>query len=82
MRGAGCPECQGTGYCGRVGIFELLVITEEFQQMLHEGASPSELRQKARGLGMRTLREDGARKVIAGLTTIEEVVSMTAGDAS
>lgn len=81
-RGAGCPGCNGTGYRGRVGIFELLVLTDEISQMIHERPGSAQLRERARALGMRTLREDGARKAIAGLTTIEEVVSMTAGDAS
>jgi type IV pilus assembly protein PilB len=81
-RGTGCRECSGTGFRGRVGLFELLEVTDDIQQMLHGGVSTGELRQRARAMGMRTLREDGARKVIAGLTTIEEVVSITAGDAS
>ena len=81
-RGAGCGECQGTGYHGRIGLFEIFVINEEIQQMIHERAGSARLRAKARALGMRSLREDGARKVSAGLTTIEEVVSITAGDAS
>ncbi|HVU22796.1 MAG TPA: ATPase, T2SS/T4P/T4SS family [Opitutus sp.] len=82
MRGAGCPACNGTGYRGRMGIFEIFVVNEALQQMIYEGASATRLREKARTLGMRTMREDGARKVIAGLTTVEEVVSITIGDAS
>ena len=82
MRGAGCPACEGTGYRGRMGIFELLVLDDEFSQLIHERPGASRLRQHARARGMRTLREDGARKAIAGLTTIEEVVSITTGDAS
>ena len=82
MRGAGCPECAGTGYNGRTGIFEIFVINEEVQRMIHERAGSARLRAKVRALGMRTMRADGARKVIAGLTTIEEVVSITVGDAS
>ena len=82
MRGAGCPACNGTGYRGRTGIFEVFVVNEEIQRMIYDGASSARLRDKARSLGMRTMREDGARKAIAGLTTIEEVVSITVGDAS
>ncbi len=82
MRGAGCPECHGTGYRGRIGIFEILVVNDEIQRMIYEGAGSARLREKARALGMRTMREDGARKASAGLTTIEEVVSITVGDAS
>jgi general secretion pathway protein E/type IV pilus assembly protein PilB len=80
-RGTGCSACHGTGYLGRIGIFEIFVINEEIRQMIHEKAGSAPLRAKARALGMRTLREDGARKVIAGLTTMEEVVSITLADA-
>lgn len=80
MRGQGCPACAGTGYRGRLGIFELLDLSDEFSQLIHERAPPARLQARAVGLGMRTMREDGARKAIAGLTTIEEVVSMTADD--
>ena len=81
-RGFGCLACNGTGYLGRVGIFEIVVINEELQQLIHDRASLSVLRVKARALGMRTLREDGLRKVSAGLTTAEEVVSITVGEPS
>jgi len=79
-RGQGCPACAGTGYRGRLGIFELLELSDEFSQLIHKRAPPARLQARAAGLGMRTLREDGARKASAGLTTIEEVVSMTADD--
>jgi type IV pilus assembly protein PilB len=64
-----------------MGIFEIFVVNEEIQKMIYEGAGTARLRERARALGMRTMREDGARKVVAGLTTIEEVVSITVGDA-
>ncbi|HEY0945572.1 MAG TPA: ATPase, T2SS/T4P/T4SS family [Opitutaceae bacterium] len=82
MKGEGCPDCNGTGYRGRMGIFEIFQINEELQRMIYENESTSKLRDKARAFGMRTMREDGVRKVTAGLTTIEEVVSITVGDAS
>ncbi len=82
VRGAGCPDCAGTGYRGRTGIFELFVVDEEIRQMIHARPSAARLRERARALGLRTLREDGICKAIAGLTTIEEVVSITVGDAS
>jgi len=82
LRGSGCPECSGTGYRGRLGIFELLVVDEEIQGLIHENAGSAQLRARARARGLRTMREDGVRKAIAGLTTIEEVVSITVGDAS
>jgi type IV pilus assembly protein PilB len=81
-KGEGCSNCNSTGYRGRMGIFEIFVINEEIQKMIYEGEGTSKLRDKARTLGMRTMREDGARKVTAGLTTIEEVVSITVGDSS
>lgn len=76
-KGAGCAACDGTGYRGRMGIFELMVFDDELQRMIHGGAGTAALREKACALGMRTTREDGARKASAGLTTIEEVVSIT-----
>jgi general secretion pathway protein E/type IV pilus assembly protein PilB len=81
-KGAGCENCHGSGYRGRAGIFEIFVSNDELQRMIYENAGTSKLRDKARALGMRTMREDGLRKVLAGITTIEEVVSITVGDAS
>jgi len=80
LRGAGCAECNGTGYRGRMGIFEIFHISDEIRSLIHENASSARLRAAARRQGMRTMREDGVRKVLAGLTTIEEVVSVTVGD--
>jgi type IV pilus assembly protein PilB len=81
MKGDGCADCNATGYRGRMGIFEIFVVNEEIQKMIYENVGTAKLREKARSLGMRTMREDGARKVISGLTTIDEVVSITVGDA-
>ena len=81
-KGQGCAECNSTGYRGRMGIFEILVVNEELQRMIYENAGTARLRERARALGMRTMREDGTRKVTSGMTTIEEVVSITVGDAS
>jgi len=80
MRGVGCTECNGTGYRGRMGIFEIFLISDDIRAMIYENASATQLRARARRDGMRTMREDGVRKVLAGLTTIEEVVSVTVGD--
>lgn len=82
MKGAGCGACHGTGYRGRMGIFEILVMSDALRAMVHAGASAARLRAQARAEGIRTLREDGVRKIIAGLTTVEEVASITAGDVS
>jgi general secretion pathway protein E/type IV pilus assembly protein PilB len=79
-KGRGCNKCTLTGYMGRKGIFEILLITDEIQRMIFGKVPSSELRAQGRAMGMRTLREDGFRKVIAGLTTLEEVLRVTMGD--
>jgi general secretion pathway protein E/type IV pilus assembly protein PilB len=78
--GRGCDRCRGTGYKGRMGIFEIFVLDDEIRRMVNEGLGVSAIRQRARDLGMRTLREDGIRKVLNGMTTPEEVISATMGD--
>ena len=80
MRPVGCEHCRQTGYKGRMGIFEIFVIDDEVRHMINNRASTMVLRQQARELGMRTLREDGVRKVLGGLTSAEEVISITIGD--
>ena len=80
FRGRGCNACNLTGYVGRKGIFEIFPVTEEIQQMIYEKVTATELRVRAREMGMRTLREDGLRKAISGLTTVEEVLRVTMGD--
>lgn len=80
MKGPGCPKCGDRGYKGRRGVFELFVITEEIQEMIYGGANLVDLRRKAREAGMRTMREDGQRKVASGMTTIEEVLGSTVAD--
>jgi type IV pilus assembly protein PilB len=82
MRPVGCEECRRTGYHGRMGIFEIFEIDDAVRHMINKRASTTLLRQRARELGMRTLREDGVRKVLAGLTSAEEVISITVGDIS
>ncbi len=76
--GAGCNECTGTGYKGRLGIFEMLEMNTEMRELAFRKASTSKLRDEAIVSGMRTLREDGVRKVTSGLTTIEEILRITA----
>jgi type IV pilus assembly protein PilB len=82
MKPVGCDQCRGTGYKGRMGIFEIFVIDDEVRHMINKRSATLLLRQRARELGMRTLRKDGVRKVLAGLTSAEEVVSITVGDVS
>ena len=78
--GAGCVSCHGTGYQGRMGIFELLPVNDGIRALIYDNVTAGRLRARARADGMRTMREDGIRKVLAGLTTIEEVVAVTVGD--
>jgi type II secretory ATPase GspE/PulE/Tfp pilus assembly ATPase PilB-like protein len=80
MKNVGCDVCRGKGYKGRMGIFEIFEIDDEVRHMINNNASTTVLRQRARELGMRTLREDGVRKVLAGLTTAEEVITSTMSD--
>ena len=75
--GRGCPTCNDTGYKGRKGIFELLVVSEAIRTLINERAPTVVVRQKAVELGMVTLREDGLRGIFEGDTTIEEVVKYT-----
>jgi type IV pilus assembly protein PilB len=77
MKGVGCEKCNNTGHKGRVGLYEVLEVTEELRELILVGASGLELRRKAIDEGMITLRRSGLRKVMAGLTSIEEVVRET-----
>jgi type IV pilus assembly protein PilB len=76
----GCPKCRGNGFRGRMGIFELFNIDDEVRTMINGELTTSQLRRRARELGMRTLREDGIRKILSGLTSADEVVHATMGD--
>jgi type IV pilus assembly protein PilB len=77
MKGSGCEKCNNTGYKGRVGLYEVMEITDELRELVLVGASALELRRKAIEEGMITLRHSGLRKVKDGLTTIEEVARET-----
>jgi type II secretion system protein E len=77
FKGAGCEQCRGTGYRGRMGIYELFVITEEIRGLILRKAPTGEIRRRATERGMLTLREDGWAKVKAGVTTVEEVLRVT-----
>jgi type IV pilus assembly protein PilB len=76
-RGRGCDRCNNTGYKGRVGLYEVMEVTEELRELILVGASALELRRKAIDEGMITLRHSGLRKVKEGVTTLEEVVRET-----
>ena len=76
-RGRGCPDCHKTGFKGRIGIFELLMITDEIREMILDNASSSAICRKAKELELKTLKEDGLEKVKKGWTSIEEVMRVT-----
>ena len=82
MKPVGCDQCRQIGYKGRMGIFEIFIVDDEVRYMISRRSPTLMLRQRARELGMRTLREDGVRKVLAGLTSADEVISITVGDVS
>ena len=75
--GQGCEACNDTGYRGRQGLFELLDMTDPIRELVSKRAATVVLKQKARELGMKTLREDGLRNIFDGVTTIEEVLKYT-----
>lgn len=76
-KAVGCVECRMTGYRGRMGIYELLTVTEAFRALVHQNADLAALRKQAIHDGMRPLRLAGALRVAEGLTTLEEVLSAT-----
>lgn len=80
-RGEGCAQCLGTGYQGRNGIYELMEPDDEIRQLILQNVDSNTIKRKAMSLGMRTLREDGARKVLAGLSSSSEVLRVTQEDA-
>ena len=77
QKGNGCEKCNNTGYKGRVGLYEVMEVTDELRELVLVGASALELRRKAIDDGMITLRQSGLRKVKEGVTTLEEVVRET-----
>ena len=82
QKGRGCNKCALTGFYGRKGIFEMFLVNDEIQRMIFEKVTAADLRTRAREMGMRTLREDGLRKAAAGITTVDEVMRVTMGDAN
>jgi type IV pilus assembly protein PilB len=73
MKGRGCNSCGGGGFRGRLGIFELMLMTAKIRELAFQGASTQDIRKEAIKGGMATLYDDGIRKVLEGITTIEEV---------
>jgi type IV pilus assembly protein PilB len=76
-KGKGCEKCNNTGYKGRVGLYEVMEVTEDLRELILVGASALELRRKAVDEGMITLRGSGLRKIKDGVTTLDEVVRET-----
>lgn len=77
VRGQGCSGCHGTGYRGRIGLFEILPVTDVFQSLILQRVSSELLRQQAEKEGVISLRQSGLQKIKAGLTTMDEVVSVS-----
>jgi len=80
VKGRGCRHCGGTGYKGRVGIYEIFLITEEIARLIFANETSGTLRSYARRNGMRSLRDDALRKAEAGISTLEEVIFVTLRD--
>jgi general secretion pathway protein E/type IV pilus assembly protein PilB len=80
FKGAGCRACSNTGYRGRIGIYEQMTVSEDIQKLVYQRVPSTEIRKVARQMGMKTLREDGMLKVLSGVSTLEEVMRITAKD--
>lgn len=79
-KGKGCSACGGSGYKGRIALYEIMPVGTEIKEMVLEGASADELKKTAMRLGMKTLRQSGLTKIKEGMTSIEEVLRVTFGD--
>ena len=77
FKGAGCQTCNNTGYKGRIGLYEVMEVTDGLRELILCGASSLELKKKAEEDGMVNLRQSGLRKIKDGITTVEEVVRET-----
>jgi type II secretory ATPase GspE/PulE/Tfp pilus assembly ATPase PilB-like protein len=73
----GCDECRGSGFKGRTGIYEILIVDDHIRPLIIDRASASEIMHAAKQRGLRTLREDGWRKVLRGMTTVEEILRVS-----
>ena len=79
-QGRGCDKCANTGYKGRIALYEVMPMKEELRELVLNGASSAEIKREAARLGMMTLRQAGLRMMKSGVTTIEEVLRVTAPD--
>ena len=80
FHGAGCPQCNGSGYRGRIALYEVMPLSEELRDLVLNGASAPDIKRAAVGLGMKTLRQSGLSKLRDGMTTVAEVVRVTMPD--
>jgi type II secretory ATPase GspE/PulE/Tfp pilus assembly ATPase PilB-like protein len=80
-KGKGCPACNDTGYKGRIGIYEVFILTPDIGELIFANEPSSVIRERARENGMRSLRDDGLHKAEAGISSIEEVIRLTLQDA-
>jgi len=80
FQGAGCPQCNGSGYRGRIALYEVMPISEPLRELVLNGASATEIKRCAMGLGMKTLRQSGLEKLKEGVTTVGEVLRVTMPD--
>jgi type IV pilus assembly protein PilB len=76
-KGGGCDHCNGTGYKGRTVIYEIMFINDEIRDLIARGVNTHVLKEKARECGMVTLRENGIRKAIDGITSLDEILRVT-----
>jgi len=79
-KGKGCDDCNGTGFRGRVALYEVMTIREEIKDLVLRGGSAIDIKREAVRLGMKTLRQSGLSKLEEGVTTLEEVLRVTAPD--
>jgi type IV pilus assembly protein PilB len=79
-RGAGCPNCNNTGYRGRIALYEVMPVKEALKELILQGASSLDIKREAISLGMITLRQSGVRKVMDGMTSIEEILRVSFED--
>ena len=80
FRGAGCPNCNNNGYRGRIALYEVMPFSEKLKEMVLQGCSTAELKERMIQDGVATLRRAGLNKIVDGTTTIDEVVRVTAAD--
>jgi type IV pilus assembly protein PilB len=79
-RGKGCPKCNGTGYKGRVGFYQVMPMLEDIRELILNGANTAEIKRESMRLGIKTMRQSGLTKLKEGVTSFEEVLRVTVAD--